>query len=114
MTTTPDVDDPFLLDLKGQREYDLKKADINAKKEIDLARIAAANADERRIFFGWCLAGLAVIAVIAGIIVAISWNVTRSHQQEDRNKAREAQIAQACIRDGNVWLHGDCIPAKKS
>lgn len=110
---TPVYEDPILRDAREQRGQELKLAEINAGREAELARIAARNADERRAWLGPVLAGLAVVAVIGAIIGAIAWNVQRDREQRDRDRVRQAQIAETCIRDGNIWINGNCIPAKK-
>lgn len=113
LNASPADEDAYVRDADNERAHQLEMAKVNAERETTLARIASANADERRVWFAWILAGLAVSAIIGGIIVALTWSAHRDREQSGRDQARRAQVAEMCIREGNIWFDGNCIPAKK-
>jgi hypothetical protein len=107
-------EDTYLAEGQAQRAHELALAKVEADTQVELARVAAHAAEERRTWWGWVLVGVAVVTVVLAIIAAIVWGVHNGNIERERNSVRQAQVAEVCIRAGNIWLHGDCLLANKT
>jgi hypothetical protein len=76
--------------------------DANASERLE--RLRNERQEARLAWLGWFFTGLAVIAVIGGLMFVVSWNT-----QQDREQ-RERQMHE-CVTVGRIWINGNCIPS---
>lgn len=107
------VDKAVLAEAAAARKHELSLRDSDNQRIIQIEKIRATTAADRRERIGWSLVGLAIVVVILGIVGAIWTAVDRDRQKIIRQEQVRQQTAQECIRAGNIWTSdGDCLLTK--
>lgn len=104
--TTPLNDGEYLREANAQREHDLKMAEVEANKQIQLSRQAKERAYERRNWLG----AFAIVLVVAALLTMLGVALSRNADDDRRKKA---EVARTCIERGNIWLNDDCLIGSK-
>lgn len=107
------TDDEAVLDQAAAREHELALRESDNRRIVDIEKIRERTGEDRRQRISWVLAGLAVMTVILGIVAAIWSAVDRDRSKQIRQDQIQQQVAQECIRQGNIWLNGQgCLVAR--
>lgn len=112
-STFAQLDDQIMREADKQRAHDLKLAEVSARRDAELARLARDRAEHRNTVIGWVLAGLLVAVVVLAIIVAIHSATSQDRRDRDEQRQRDVEVAELCVREGNIWVDGDCLIARR-
>lgn len=123
--TAPDREERIMREAQNLRDSQLETLRVEADRITELARIAERVSAARRRWWGCVLAGLAVLLIVGAGIGSVAYNVTkddarkaaeraRHEQVVQEDKAREAHVAETCIREGNIWYDGNCLLTRKA
>lgn len=107
-------DAQIMREAAAQRTHDLKVAEIDARTKQEEARQTTLRRESRHQMLIWIAAFTAVVAVILTIVTLIANATSEDRAKEIKLREQQNQVAETCIRDHNIWLDGDCIPANKS
>lgn len=92
------------------RAKEVEIARINSEGMVKADELRAQAATDRRQRISWALAGLAVVAVLLGVVAAIWTSVDRERAVDLQRERLLQETAQQCIRAGNIWTSaGDCL-----
>lgn len=111
--TTMDRDAQIMAEAEKQRVHELKIAEIRATAECRRAELEDNKSERRHALIGYFGVGIAIVAVIATIVGCILWGIMDGRHDRQLRERQRNEIAQTCIRDGNIWLNGNCIPAQQ-
>lgn len=107
-------DAQIMREAAAQRTHDLKVAEIDARVRQEAERHESIRSQSRHQMFIW-IAALAGVATIIITIATMIANATSEDRVKDlKIREQQNQVAEACIRDHNIWLDGDCIPSGKN
>lgn len=108
-----DRDAQIMEEADKQRRHEMDLAKIDAETKRAQAVNAREVAKSRHELVGYFGVGIAIVAVIATIIGGILWGVMDGRKDQQQRERQRNEIATTCIREGNIWLNGNCIPAQK-
>lgn len=108
------IEDQIMRETRLQREHEVKMAEINRQRDQELSRIARDRAEHRNIVVGWVFGGLFIAAVTLAIIAAISHATSEDRRNRQELENRNRQVAETCIREGNLWVDGDCLITRRT
>lgn len=112
-TRTPTTDEQYLAELEADKVVRLRIAD-NVRATIQRRTDNEHSSRQaRRLFVGWCLGGLAGLAIALAIVGVVFVTVRNDDAAAERDKQRQAETAQTCIRQGNLWVDGNCLLARQ-
>lgn len=112
------LDEAVLKQAAAEREQEMELARIDRDKTCEIQRIRARDAADARQRRGSWGAGVAIVIVLLGIIVAI-WTYTdragtRATFRDVQIEQTRQQTIQACIRAGNIWVSDSCLITQRS
>lgn len=108
------MDEQIMAEAEKQRVHDLKIQKIKSDAMIEAARQDRMRVESRHELIGYYGVGVAIVTVIATIVGAILWGTMDGRKDTQQRERQRNEIAATCIREGNIWLDGNCIPARKN
>lgn len=108
-----EYDKTIIAEAERQRKYDLATAQVEKEKEANRLREQRLHREDRRTFIGFTLLGAAIVAIILSIVVGVIRGTEADRRNRENQEIRNVQIADACIKAGNIWINGDCLLANK-
>jgi len=108
-----DRDTQIMEEAAKQRAHELKLAEINARAKQEMERQITARRESRHQMFIWGVGITGVVGVIITGIILISNATGEDREKEIQIREQQNRVAETCIREHNIWLDGDCIPAQR-
>lgn len=112
--TTMDRDAQIMAEAEKQREHEARIEKIKATALQEQARQETIRTESRHSLVGGVLIGVGIVVVLLGLFGAMLYGVTDGRKDQQQRERQRNEIAQTCIREGNIWLNGNCIPAQKN
>lgn len=107
------LDQRILDDARAQREQEEALARVAASRDVEVAKQQRLTSQSRHKLYAGVFSGLGGLLVLGIITGAIIWNTSESREQEERERRAETEIAEVCIREGNIWIDGDCLLTRR-
>ncbi len=107
------LEDQIMREAQLQRKHELVLAKVNASREHDLAQVARDRAKHRNVVIGWVFGGAFIAIVIMAIILAVSHATSEDRRNREREHDRQQQLTELCVREGNIWVDGDCLITRR-
>ena len=108
------MDEQIMAEAEKQREHEARIAKIEAAARQEEARQESVRTESRHQLIAYFGVGVAIVAVLLGLFGAILYGVTDGRKDQQLRERQRNEIAQTCIREGNIWLNGNCVPAQKN
>lgn len=112
--TTTDRDAQIMAEADRERKHALELARMDAETKRAQSLAARQTAESRHRLLGYVGIGVTIVVVLLGLFGAVLYGVADGRKDQQLRERQRNEVAQTCIRDGNIWINGDCIPAKKS
>lgn len=106
------TDQSILDDARLQRGHEERLAKIEAERDAKLAYEKRVTAASRHMMLGVVTGILAMLALILTVILLWKSNVDADRDRRDRQLERTDEVAEMCIRSGNIWIDGSCLIAR--
>lgn len=107
------MDEQIMAEAEKQREHEARIEKIKAAAQQEEARQETIRRQSRHELISYTLVGMAIVAVLLGLFGAILYGVTDGRKDQQQRERQRNEIAATCIREGNIWLNGNCIPAQR-
>lgn len=97
-----------------QRTHELAMAKVERDLEMNRLREQRLRHGHRRTVIGLTIIGIAIVVVLLAIVVGVIRGTEADRQNRENQEIRNVQIAEVCIREGNIWINHDCLLANKN
>lgn len=108
------MDEQIMAEAEKQRVHEARVEQIKAAARQEEARQETVRTESRHSLVGGVLIGVGIVVVLLGLFSAVLYGVTDGRKDQQQRERQRNEIAATCIREGNIWLNGNCIPASKS
>lgn len=100
----------------NNQELELAKIQSARDVQLESERQSAVIAQhERSATRAIAAAAVLVVAVLLGVIYASVVSVHKSDREKQLKMEQvRQQTIQTCIREGNIWINGDCVLSRRS
>lgn len=109
-----EYDKTIIAEADRQRKYDLERIKLEKEREANQLREERMRRDARRTWIGFFFLGLAGVIVILAIVLAVVHGTTEDRKSRERERMQNIEVAETCIKEGNIWLDGNCLLANKN
>lgn len=107
-------DAQIMQEAADQRAHDRELAEIDRLTRQEAQRQETIRRETRYQMFIWIIIIVAVASALIVLIDAISDATSEDRAKEIKFREQQGAVAETCIRNGNIWLDGDCIPANRT